>query len=110
LGSKSKKVLIFWAKKVRRFLCFVLKKEGGCLCSGLPWLPAQVRLGAGSPADRMVHRAGDVFGVAVSKTHPIRILGYIRIRFLNVSQQTALRTHGVCMWGAWKSPEYRRGS
>ena len=68
MGSKSKKALIFWAKKVRRFLCFGLKKEGGCLCSGLSWLPAQVRLGAGSPADRMlVHRAGDVFGVAVSK-------------------------------------------
>ena len=52
------------------------------LTSGLPWLPAQVRLGAGSPADRMIHRAGDVFGVAVSKTYLIRILGYIRVRFL----------------------------
>jgi hypothetical protein len=97
LGSKSKKVLIFWAKKVRRFLCFGLKKERGCLCSGLPWLPAQVRLGAGSPADRMIHRAGDVFGVAVSKTYLIRILGYIRVRFFNVSQQNALMTYGVCM-------------
>ena len=89
---------------MRRFLCFGLKKERGCLCSGLPWLPAQVRLGAGSPADRMIHRAGDVFGVAVSKTYLIRILGYIRVRFFNVSQQNALMTYGVCMWGAWTSP------
>lgn len=33
MGSKSKEVLIFWAKKVRRFLCFGLKKGGGCLCA-----------------------------------------------------------------------------
>ena len=109
MSSKSNEDLIFWApkvrrflyfglaKKVRRFLCFGLKKERGCLCSGLPWLPAQVRLGAGSPADRMIHRAGDVFGVAVSKTYLIRILGYIRVRFFNVSQQNALMTYGVCM-------------